>query len=91
LLFNFSSAVAEVVRITKNQVGKRFVNTSVPADDLARLGKLLTELAKLKKTGASKPTETVVSCGNATVSAEQSAENMKAKFVALEEQVDLAA
>jgi hypothetical protein len=48
-------------------------------------------VATLKKAGASKPTETMISCGNATVSPEQSAENMKAKFATLEDQVDLAA
>jgi hypothetical protein len=91
LLYNFNSAVVEVVRITKNQAGKRFVNTSVPADDLARLGKLLREVATLKRAGTSKPTVTAASCGNDTVSPEESAEEMKARHAAFEEQLDLAA
>jgi hypothetical protein len=91
LLYNFSSAVAEVIRLTKNRAARRFAKTSVPADDLARLGKLFSDLANLKETRGSKPTVTVASCGNATVSPEESAEKMKAKHAALEEQLDLAA
>jgi hypothetical protein len=91
LLYNFSTILAPLIRITKNQKAARFAKTRIPADDLARLGKLLTEVATLKKTGASKSTERVISCGNATVSPEQSAHDMKAKFAAIEEQVDVAA
>jgi hypothetical protein len=83
LLYNFSSAVVEVIRITKTRKAKHFAKTTVPADDLARLGKLLTDLANLKESVV-KPTPTVISYGNVAVSPEQSAEDMKAKHAALD-------
>jgi hypothetical protein len=89
LLYNFSSAVAEVIRITKDREAKRFANTAVPADDLAKLGKLLTDLARTKKATA-KPMSLVAVDGN-NVSAEQSAEDMKARHAALEALDDVAA
>jgi hypothetical protein len=84
LLHDFTSAVMGLIRTTKNREAKRFAKTAVPADDLARLGKLLTDLANLKKSGAFKPTATVISYGNVAVSPEQSAEEMKAKHAALD-------
>jgi len=56
-LSGFSAALMDLVRRTKGTKLQRFAATSVPADDLARLGKYLSELAKLKKSRA-KPTAT---------------------------------
>jgi hypothetical protein len=52
--------------------------------DLAKLGKFLTDVATLKKSRTSKSTLTAASDGNAWVTPEQSAEEMKAKHAALE-------
>jgi hypothetical protein len=82
-LHDFSSAVVEVIRITKTRKAKHFAKTTVPADDLARLGKFLTDVANLKESVA-KPTVTVISYGNVAVPPEQSAEEMKAKHAALD-------
>jgi hypothetical protein len=83
-VFDFSARVLELVRITAKQEPGRFAATSVPTDDLANLGKFLTDVAKLKKSGASKPIADQVPSGNGTVSPEQSDEDMKAKFAALD-------
>jgi hypothetical protein len=83
VVFNFTSAFVELNRVTKNKSAERFVKAHVAAADLARLGKLLTDLANLK-VSAVKPTVTVVFEGNATVSPELSAEDMKAKHAALD-------
>jgi len=88
LVFNFTTIVLELHRITKNKPGKRFVKTLVPADDLARLGKLLTDIANSKNSSASSPSPTM---GSATASPEQSAEQMKAKHAALDALADIAA
>jgi hypothetical protein len=90
LVCYFSSTVVELIRITAPREAQRFRKTTVPADDLARLGKLLTDLASLKKSCTFRPTATVVSYGNTTVSPEQSAEDMKAKHEALEARGDAA-
>jgi hypothetical protein len=76
---HFSEAVVELVRRTRKCKPEHFAETSVSADDLAELGKFLTDLAVLKNSRAMR-----VSQGNAGVSAEESAEEMKAKFAALE-------
>jgi hypothetical protein len=80
-LFDFTARVCDLIRRTGGQKPKRFAATAVKADDLARLGKFLTDLANLKKRCA-KPTATVR--GNDTVSVQQSAEDMKAKHAAPE-------
>jgi hypothetical protein len=80
-LFDFTARVCELIRVTRGQKLKRFAAAAVKADELAKLGKFLTDLANLKK-GSAKPTATVP--GNDTVSAERSAEDVKAKRAARE-------
>ena len=87
-LFDFTARVCDLIRRTSGQQLKRFAATAVKADDLAKLGKFLTDLANLKKRSA-KPTATVH--GNDTVSAERSAKHMKAKHAAREAPGDQAA
>ena len=87
-LSDFTARVCDLVRRAGGQKLERFAATSVSADDLAELGKFLTDLANLKKRSA-KPTATVR--GNDTVSVEQSAEDMKAKHAAREAGGDQAA
>ncbi len=72
----FTERVCDLIRRTGGQKVERFAETVVKADELAKLGKFLTDLANLKKRSAVR--------GNCTVSAEQSAEDMKAKHAALE-------
>jgi hypothetical protein len=48
LVFNFTAAFLELHRLTKSREAARFTKSRVKADDLARLGQLLTELASLK-------------------------------------------
>jgi hypothetical protein len=90
-LYGFDATVRELIVMIGKRETVRFSRTSVSVDELARAGKFLTDLANLKETGGSKPTAAVVSCGKATVSPEQSAEERKATYAALEEQLDLAA
>ena len=87
-LFGFTATVLDLIRRTRGQKLQRFAKTAVKADDLAKLGKFLTDLANLKKRSA-KPTATVH--GNDTVSAERSAKHMKAKHAAREAPGDQAA
>jgi hypothetical protein len=47
-LFGFSATVLDLIRRTGGQKLKRFAATAVKADDLAKLGKFLTDLANLK-------------------------------------------
>jgi hypothetical protein len=89
-LFDFSAHVLEVLRRVDKHKPERFAKTSIPADDLGRLGKFLTDLAQLKKSRA-KPTLVAGAAGNATISPEQSAEAMKAQHMAFEEPDDMAA
>jgi hypothetical protein len=90
LLFDFSAHVLEVLRRVNKHKPERFAKTSIPVDDLARLGKFLTDLAQLKNSRA-KPTLVAGAVGNATISPEQSAEDMKAQHKAFEEPDDMAA
>jgi hypothetical protein len=87
-LFDFTARVCELIRRTRGQKLERFAKTAVEVDELAKLGTFLTALANLKKRRA-KPTATVH--GNDTVSAERSAEDMKAKHAAREAGGDQAA
>lgn len=80
-LFGFTATVLDLIRRTGGQKLQRFAKTAVKVDDLAKLGKFLTDLASLKKRSA-KPTATLHS--NDTVPAERSAEDMKAKRAARE-------
>jgi hypothetical protein len=78
-LFGFTAAVLDLDRRTAKQKPGRFAATTAPADMLTKLGKFLTEVANLKKGGASKPPSTVALHGTSTVPAEQSAEDPMAK------------
>ena len=71
--------------------GQAFCRNGRPVDDLAKLGKYLSDLADLIKSNAAKPTPSMVLHGNGTVSVEQSVEIMKAKHRALEAIGDQAA
>jgi hypothetical protein len=51
-LFDFTAVVLELVRRTRGHKVGRFAKTAVKADDLAKLGKFLTDLADLKKPSA---------------------------------------
>jgi hypothetical protein len=79
-LSNFTTVVMELVRLTKNKQPGHFTETGIPVGDLARLGRLLTELASLKS-GAQLSS---LDAGN-DVPPDQSAEAMKAKHAADEE------
>jgi hypothetical protein len=89
-LFDFSAHVLEVLRRVDKHKPERFAKTSIPVDDLARLGRFFSDLAQLKKPPA-KPTLVAGAVGNATVPPEQSAEAMKARHKAFEEPDDMAA
>ena len=51
-LFGFTAAVLDLMRRTRGQKVGRFAKTAVKADDLAKLGKFLTDLADLKMPSA---------------------------------------
>ena len=74
LAFNFTSAFLELNRVTKNRDATRFVKAHVEADDLARVGSLLIDLAALKRSGAFSS-----SLGNNPVSPQLAAEQMKTR------------
>jgi hypothetical protein len=88
-LFDFTANVLDLISRTGGQKLERFSGTAVNADELAKLGKFLTDLADLKKRSAVKPTATVH--GNDTASAERSADDMRAKHAAREAGGDKAA
>ena len=48
-LFDFTAKVCDLIRRTGGQKFERFAKTDVKADELAKLGKFLTDLANLKK------------------------------------------
>lgn len=89
--FDFTARVCDLLQRIRGRKVKRFVATAVPVDDLAKLGKYLSDLADLIKSNAAKPTPSMVLHGNGTVSVEQSVEIMKAKHRALEAIGDQAA
>jgi hypothetical protein len=80
-LIGFSTVVCKLVQITRNKTAERYAKTSVSADELARIGKFLTDVANLKMSEADVP----VLSSNDAVSAEQAAEDMKADAAAGEE------
>ena len=87
-LREFDRLVVELSRKVSKFSPERFVATAVPADGLARLGKVLTEVAALlKEHQDNKPT--IRAHGN-DVSPEQSAEEMKKKHAAREAAADAA-
>jgi hypothetical protein len=83
-LIDFSLRVGDLIRRTRNKEAERFANTSVTAEDLAKLGKFLTYLAALKNSEAVKPTPVMVLPGNSSVSSDRSAEDMEANRSSLD-------
>jgi hypothetical protein len=55
-LTDFSLRVRELVRTTSSKEVEHFAKTSVTADELAQVGKFLTDIANLKKSRAVRPT-----------------------------------
>ena len=68
-LFDFTARVLDLMGRTRGREVGRFAKTAVKANDLAKLGKFLTDLAALKKPSTVH--------GNDAVSVERSAEEMK--------------
>jgi len=90
-LAEFTAIIGRLLQKIDKQKPDRFEATGIPADKLAKLGKFLSDLATLKKTGASTPTVVYVPQGNGIVSADQSAENRKALYEARDAAHDRAA
>jgi len=61
LSFRFTSVFVELARVTKSQNARRFIKAVVTADDLVRVGNLLSNLASLKKSRARPRTSSDVS------------------------------
>ncbi|WMT75429.1 DUF3102 domain-containing protein [Bradyrhizobium sp. Ash2021] len=74
--FNFTRLVLELDRITNKKPPDRFAKTYVQASILDQLGKLLTEIADLKKSRASWP---IPPASDGTIPSEQRAEGTKPK------------
>lgn len=89
-LFDFTARVLDLVRRIGRFRPEHFAGTKVATDDLAKVGKFLSDLAILKKADASKPMA-IRSEGNGTVSPEQSGDERKAHYAALDATDDLAA
>ena len=82
-LFDFTARVLDLARRTRGQKVERFAKTAVPTADLAKLGSFISDLANfLSSRSQSKVTARVK--GNGMVSPEQSAEDMKPTFEALD-------
>lgn len=83
-LQGFDAHILELVRQTKGAKPQRFLKTAVPTGDLYELALFLTELVALKKTAMpyGQDASRLIPAGNG-VSAEQSADQMKAKHAAL--------
>jgi hypothetical protein len=75
-LIGFSSVVRRLGQITVNKRAERYAKTSVSADELARSGKFLTDVADLKMLESD---VTVPPRDDAVSAADQSAENIKAE------------
>ena len=83
-LSEFTAILGRLLQKIDKQRPDRFEATAIKADELAKLGKYLTNLADLKNGGISKPIPNTRVQGNRTVSAERSGNDMKAKLAALE-------
>jgi uncharacterized protein (DUF4415 family) len=77
-LLGFSAAVVELMRRIGKRDAERFAKTSIPVDELAKIGNFFTTLANLKKNNA-KAIELVRIDANSTVSMQQSAEGLNNK------------
>jgi hypothetical protein len=69
----FTGQVIELDRRTAKRPPERFSATAVPVEILARLGKLLTDVANLKKSDAVEPAQITALPDNGAVPADQSA------------------
>jgi hypothetical protein len=81
-LDEFTRLACRLLQKIANFSPERFQNTAIEAGKLAKLGRFLAELAKLK-VGAEQSAMSVTQ-GDHSACAEQSAEEMKAKFEALD-------
>ena len=88
-MIGFSRAVRDLVQLTSNKKAERFANTSVTADELERLGKLLADIANLKKSEVVKPAPITVLPADGTASVRQP--SVKSEQTALEACVDTVA
>lgn len=88
-LCGFSRAARNLVQLTRDKTARRFAETSLTADELERLGKLLIDIANIKKSKAVKPALTTAAPDDGTVSVGQSV--VKAEQVALKASVDMVA
>jgi hypothetical protein len=70
-LVAFSESAREFVRVTSDKRAGRFAKTSVTADYLAKLGKLLTDTANLKKSEPVEPVPIVALPDNVTAAVGQ--------------------
>jgi hypothetical protein len=77
VMSGFNSYVTQLKTKISNHKVDHFLATPVPADDLAKIGKFLCDLAILKKSKAVKLAPTVALTDNSTPSAEQSAEGVR--------------
>jgi hypothetical protein len=73
VVFEFTSVVRELHRLTKSRNAERFAESRAEADILARLGQLLTDIANLKNSDAVKPTPIMTLPDNGTAPVEQPA------------------
>jgi hypothetical protein len=81
---SITDLVQQLVRRTTKCTAMDLAEIEASADELATLGNLLLDVANLKNADASKPTPTTRSKGNGTVSPEQSADERKAQYAALD-------
>jgi hypothetical protein len=88
-LHHFTRLVTQVLQAVGEHTPNRFGGTQLEADDLDRLGNFLAQLAALKRDSVS--AAKVHRHAQPSVSAEQSAEAMKAKHAATEHTKDLVA
>jgi hypothetical protein len=83
-LFQFTAILGRLLQMIDKQRPDRFEATAIPPDELAKLGKYLTNLADLKNGGIPKPIPAMRVQGNGAVSPDQSAKAMKAAHEANE-------
>ncbi|SHG24186.1 hypothetical protein [Bradyrhizobium erythrophlei] len=85
-LADFTARVLDLITRTDKREAKRFAATAVPADDLAKLGKFLTDLANCKKSEAVEPAPITALPANGAVPVGQPA--VKVEHAAPEAGVD---
>jgi hypothetical protein len=75
-LSDFTARVLDLITRTAKRPPQRFSATAVPVDDLAKLGKFLTDVANFKRSDVVKPTPVMAPHDDGTGSAEQLAEDV---------------